>query len=109
MEDAKMDSSSQQRNFNSLPAAARARALPLTARTRYQSTKCGRLPRGDRRRRCGQDANAADAAHTSRAACALAAAAAAADADADAAAAAAASRSRPAPPTAPAIARPIRF
>jgi hypothetical protein len=39
-----------------------------TARTRYQSTKGGR--RSDRRR-CGQDANAADAAHTSRAACAF--------------------------------------
>lgn len=53
----------------------------LTARTRYQSTKCG--PRGDdRRRRCVQDANAADAAHTSRAACALAAAAASAPAPA---------------------------
>jgi len=56
----------------------------LTARTRYQSTKCGRPPRGERRR-CGHDANADDAAHTSRAACALSAAA------------VSASRSRPAP------------
>jgi hypothetical protein len=52
-------------------------AWERTARTRYQSTKGGR--RGDRRR-CGQDANAADAAHTSRAACAFPVAASAIDA-----------------------------
>jgi hypothetical protein len=55
----------------------RVRAWGRTARTRYQSTKGGR--RGDRWR-CGQDANAADAAHTSRAACAFPVAASAIDA-----------------------------